>query len=1193
MKPIFIVRILAAALGLLLAVAFSGGPVSAEISEDFDLPRVPPEFPVLHSSSAPGYCESHGGSHAYEYILDAYYTRLTEDTLSITVEIFIENPNNCQAGDPCPEYDTSPEFINGWIDWNGDQAFDSSERVLDVDLTGYLGINYYGTMSTSTIVSIPADAVDSTWMRVNLGWSGDAVDPCENPCENNWTWGDIVDRVVAPRMEVPVISQINVTGIPDANNPMTSDTSVAGAEKVRLEAVINEVAGYTVTNVSWSGDVLAGNGNPYEYTPAAGTHGMKYVMCSITYEDDSTLESWTDTRGRNFKLFFKKDGNDDGDSEPNWFEYWNSDGAVPDMNVAAYNAALGAYGQWTGSQVELGPSAANQHYSSAIVLNTHFGTESFGGPAVKGVDCAAEVIAHELYHAWVDDQWDSGGAWHGQDDSDEGVPCTNCDDDLPDNYETNTSHTDPDDETDTYDLEHKKQSQYARYGDQEYMAMRTADGARGIVIRDWANPGKQSNPAYGCHSLGDYAPVHAELIGNYSDMGVDVDGDSFYDHLRVRAEINVTAGGVFHVFARLQDPALNEITWLNQEFILNPGLQAIKLDFDGLAIREYGANGPYIVDIELMDQEGMDVDQQQGTYTTAAYSYNDFEQRDASFSGAYSETVSDTGGGSGFDILRIVVGVEVTTAKDYLIEGGLYDSEGKAIEIASAAVSLSAGSQTVALDFNGPAIFRNRLNGPYYLKYLSLSGSPQVDFIKDAYTTGAYSYSDFEKADAVLSGSYSDHGSDTDSDGQYNSLTVDVQLDVTAADSYTLTGWLYSSDGQIIMASGSAALAVGMQSLPLNFEGTSIYLHGVDGPYFLKYVTLHNQAGELMDTLNDAYTTVSYSYTEFERPLVATTGVYSDYGTDLDSDGKYDILTVAMQLSLAQQGYCVVRARLMDANGKEIAWAENIAQMEADSPEMIELVFDGADIYANGVDGPYYLSDAYMYHTGDPFQPAYIREAYTTSAYGYCEFGNCPPKAIAGTSMSFECTGPGGAMVTLDGSQSYDPDGDALTYTWTNSFGTLNGATQSVMMGLGIHDITLTVDDGNGGSDSSTIQITVQDTIGPALELTLTPDQLWPPNHKLASVAAALTVSDTCDAGPTVDLVSIASNEPDDGLGDGDFPNDIQGADFGTDDREFLLRAERAANGSGRVYTVTYTAQDASGNTRSATAGVLVPHDKK
>ena len=80
-----------------------------------------------------------------------------------------------------------------------------------------------------------------------------------------------------------------------------------------------------------------------------------------------------------------------------------------------------------------------------------------------------------------------------------------------------------------------------------------------------------------------------------------------------------------------------------------------------------------------------------------------------------------------------------------------------------------------------------------------------------------------------------------------------------------------------------------------------------------------------------------------------------------------------------------------------------------------------------------------------------------------------------------------------------------------------------------------------------------------------------------------------CDANPAIRLVSITSNEPDNGLGDGDQPQDIQGAAFGTDDREFQLRSERSGPGNGRVYTITYSATDASGNQTLRQTTVTVP----
>jgi len=98
----------------------------------------------------------------------------------------------------------------------------------------------------------------------------------------------------------------------------------------------------------------------------------------------------------------------------------------------------------------------------------------------------------------------------------------------------------------------------------------------------------------------------------------------------------------------------------------------------------------------------------------------------------------------------------------------------------------------------------------------------------------------------------------------------------------------------------------------------------------------------------------------------------------------------------------------------------------------------------------------------------------------------------------------------------------------------------------------------------------------------------------MVSVVATIEVTDDQDPTPQVILESITSNEPDDapGGGDGDTTDDIQEAEFATDDREFLLRAERSGQRDGRIYTITYTATDASGNSSSASATVTVLHDK-
>lgn len=113
------------------------------------------------------------------------------------------------------------------------------------------------------------------------------------------------------------------------------------------------------------------------------------------------------------------------------------------------------------------------------------------------------------------------------------------------------------------------------------------------------------------------------------------------------------------------------------------------------------------------------------------------------------------------------------------------------------------------------------------------------------------------------------------------------------------------------------------------------------------------------------------------------------------------------------------------------------------------------------------------------------------------------------------------------------------------------------------------------------------DTTPPSLTVSLSPTTIWPPNGKLAPITATLTVKDDYDPAPEIQLISIMSNE---GMDIGD----VKDAQPGTDDRSFSLAAKRAGNNmTGRIYTVTYSATDGSGNKATASATVTVPHDQR
>jgi hypothetical protein len=207
---------------------------------------------------------------------------------------------------------------------------------------------------------------------------------------------------------------------------------------------------------------------------------------------------------------------------------------------------------------------------------------------------------------------------------------------------------------------------------------------------------------------------------------------------------------------------------------------------------------------------------------------------------------------------------------------------------------------------------------------------------------------------------------------------------------------------------------------------------------------------------------------------------------------------------------------------------------------------------------------------------------------------NTPPVADAGVDLTIECVcnTSTSTKVTLDGTGSFDADGNPLTYTWTGPFfeSPLQGAAPTVTLDGGCpgeYVVTLIVNDGIEDSEPNEVAITVVDTTPPEFELSVTPTLLWPPNHKMEEITPSWTVSDECDASPDVSLVGVVASEDDDIIGSGNTIDDIEIGDDGS----IQVRSERSGPNSGRLYTITYQAVDDSGNTTVRSATVSIPHD--
>lgn len=120
---------------------------------------------------------------------------------------------------------------------------------------------------------------------------------------------------------------------------------------------------------------------------------------------------------------------------------------------------------------------------------------------------------------------------------------------------------------------------------------------------------------------------------------------------------------------------------------------------------------------------------------------------------------------------------------------------------------------------------------------------------------------------------------------------------------------------------------------------------------------------------------------------------------------------------------------------------------------------------------------------------------------------------------------------------------------------------------------------------SCTRDIVVSDTQPPTITGgSVDTPVVWPPSHAMMPVSVSYGSSDNCADSCQL---SVTSDQPIDGLGDGDSSPDWQVVDAHT----VLLRAERAGNiKAGRTYSITIRCTDSSGNTSEKQVTVRVPH---
>ncbi|MCC7107323.1 MAG: hypothetical protein IT307_19480, partial [Chloroflexi bacterium] len=204
------------------------------------------------------------------------------------------------------------------------------------------------------------------------------------------------------------------------------------------------------------------------------------------------------------------------------------------------------------------------------------------------------------------------------------------------------------------------------------------------------------------------------------------------------------------------------------------------------------------VQVLFLDSPGEPlVDVLAALHTTAAYRAAQFQRDPITLRAAITDRGVDLDGDGRFNLLRVSVPVNVVTAGQYQYSATLAGPDGQEVAAVADTVSLTAGDNTLSLDFNGYTLRDPGFSaGPLTLAGLSLeqvSAPSRALRLAAAYTTDSYSSSQFDRV-TTLTASSSDSTAGTvgilplRSGGRYDDSLV-VSVGALPASGFAFVRW--------------------------------------------------------------------------------------------------------------------------------------------------------------------------------------------------------------------------------------------------------------------------------------------------------------------------------------------------------------------------------------------------------------------
>lgn len=237
--------------------------------------------------------------------------------------------------------------------------------------------------------------------------------------------------------------------------------------------------------------------------------------------------------------------------------------------------------------------------------------------------------------------------------------------------------------------------------------------------------------------------------------------------------------------------------------------------------------------------------------------------------GSVTEKAIDTNDDGLYEELILSVGFDIAQKDYYELQARLHDRNNKKIFNARINTVLNAGYQIVGFSFDGAEIYEHGVDGPYILESLVLADTSEfgflLDFAENVYTTKEYSYRNFQHGVIVLTGNHIISERDIDGDGIYNSLMLEIEVDLLKEGYYKWQGQIRNDEHfkPIGLATNEGFVQSGLSNVQLSFSGADIRKSEVDGPYTIWALVIYSETDNCGYN-NFRFKTKKYRHTEFK-----------------------------------------------------------------------------------------------------------------------------------------------------------------------------------------------------------------------------------------------------------------------------------------------------------------------------------------